>query len=94
MGKHTEAHYDLERETAFGQWLTAKRGEMKQQTLAALVSKESGQDTHPGRISQWETGFRLPSTKQLAALKAILDPTGPPPPAPVKVVRSPGRLKC
>ena len=85
--KDIPAHADIERTSEFGRWLTELRGDRKQAHLAAELTAYLGHDVHPGRISEWETGFKVPSPQQLAGLKAILDPQGPEPPTPVKVRR-------
>lgn len=79
-------HADLPRRSHFGEWLTEQRIRLglKQQDLAVQLG------VHSGRVSEWETGRRVPSPELLQQLQELLGGPGvPPPPAPRRILEPP-----
>lgn len=84
MSKRIGPHADKDRPTPFAKWLYEHRKakQLGQKNLAVLVEQRFGLPCDGGRISEWETGSKLPRPTYVVALKGILAPNGPEPPAP------------
>lgn len=71
-------HFDKPRPNSFAAWLTHWRlaKSLRQSDLAAELRM------HPGRISELETGHRVPDRTLAHRVHAALGPGVPPPPWP------------
>lgn len=87
MARRYGPHGDKPRPTAYAQWqytLRCKAG-LGCKNLAVLIEQKFGFPCDGGRISEWETGRGIPRPHYVIAVKALIAPNGPEPPAPTKV---------
>jgi len=82
MGGERRPHCDRPRRSRFGEWLTKGRlaGGLRQADLAAQLGVSSG------RISEWETGQRVPEAETVERIQEIFGPGTPAPPRPRRVL--------